>query len=180
MTDRATHPNTKAILNAWTRLSADETGRFNDPKVSDFPNLLGNLFVLKQVDAGIWPFTNAGNDLGRILGRELVDQNFITLWRGRDMELISAQLDAIRFSGMPGIIHAQAETLAGRQVAVEIALAPIIGTNGKPDRILGLYQMLESSGELEGRPVWRHGINALFPPEQQRADNIVPLFAMNE
>lgn len=180
MTDRAVHSNTKAILQAWARLSSDTQDKFRDPKVSDFPNLLGSLFVLKQVDLDIWPFTNAGTDLGARLGRELVEQNFLTLWRGRDMDLVSAQLDAIRFSGMPGLIHCEAETLAGQHIKVEIALAPILGSGDTPDRILGLYQPLDAPEKLNGRPVWRHGISALFPPERQRTENVVPLFAMNE
>lgn len=181
MTDRAVHKNTQAILRAWTRLSSDRPEKLSDPRVSDFPNLLGNLFVLKQVDIGIWPFTNAGAELGQRLGRELIDQNFLTLWRGRDMDLVSAQLDAIRYSGMPGIVHCQAETLNGRQVAVEIALAPILGKGQKSDRLLGLYQIMDDAETLSGRPVWRHSISAIYPPEhQQQADNIIRLFASNE
>lgn len=180
MTNRATHPNTKAILRAWERLSSENTQAFVDPKVSDFPNMLGSLFVLKQAEIGIWPFANAGNDLTRRLGRDLIEQNFLSLWRGRDMALVAAQLDAIRFSGQPGVLHGRGETLSGQSVQIEIALAPLRVPGIAGDRLLGLYQLLEDESGLSGRPVWRHSVSALYPPEAQHAEPNLRLIASNE
>lgn len=180
MTVRAKHNNTKAILRAWERLSSDMPGTGIDPRVSDFPDLLGNLFVLKRADAGIWPFTNAGDELAGRLGRELVEQDFLALWRGRDMGLVSAQLDAIRYSGTPGILRAQGETLSGQLIEIEITLAPLRNVGLSGDRVLGLYQFLEDEKVLNGRPVWRHSVHAIYPPAIQRQDVELHLIASNE
>ena len=179
MTDRAVHPHTRAILNAWRRLSTDEIGQEGDPKVDDFPDLLGSLFVLKRADPGIWPFANAGKDLTRFVGRELLDQDFLKLWRGRDLDLISAQLDAVRFGSAPGIIRGRGETLSGQCVELEIALAPL-RTGGGTDKILGLYQVLGGEGLLAGRPIWRHSISAIYPPFVAREEPQLRLVASNE
>lgn len=180
MTTRATHPNTKAILRAWLRLSSENPAGIGDPKVSDFPNMLGSLFVLKQAETGVWPFANAGSDLTRRLGRELVEHDFLSLWRGRDLALVSAQLDAIRYSGAPGVIHCTGESLSGQTVNIEIALAPLRVPGLKGERFLGLYQLLDDDAELKGRPVWRHSVIALYPPEVQQAEPRLRLVASNE
>lgn len=180
MTHRATHTNTRAILRAWERLSSENTQAFGDPKVSDFPSMLGSLFVLKQAETGVWPFANAGNDLTLRLGRDLIEQDFLSLWRGRDVALISAQIDAIRFSGRPGVIHGRGETLSGQNIQIEIALAPLRMAGVSGDRLLGLYQLLEDDKVLAGRPVWRHTVSALFPPEVQHTEPRLRLIASNE
>ncbi len=180
MTDRAIHPNTKAILKAWRRLSSSSTGAFGDPKVSDFPNLLSSLFVLKQVDTNIWPFTNAGNELSRKLGRDLIEQDFLSLWRGRDMALVAAQLDAVRFSGTPGLIRSKGETISGECIDIEITLAPLRTAGVQGERLLGLYQVLSDESILRGRPVWRHSVEALFAPQQYQAETPLRLVASNE
>lgn len=177
--DRATHPNTRAILNAWKRLSSPGKTSGSDPKIEDFPNLLGSLFVLKMAEDGVWLFANVGKDLQSHLGRELLDHDFQSIWRGRDLALVSAHLDAVRFGSAPGIIRARGETLAGQRVELEIALAPLRTKSGNSDRILGLYQMLGGEGLLAGRPIWRHGISAIYPPESNRDEPRLRLVASN-
>tara|TARA_B100000678_G_scaffold291623_1_gene309950 strand:+ start:8234 stop:8884 length:651 start_codon:yes stop_codon:yes gene_type:complete len=180
MMDRAVHPHTRAILNAWRRLSSDEGAPGIDPRVEDFPNLLGSLFVLKRTEDGIWLFANAGKDLNIHMGRELVDHDFLSLWRGRDLSLVSAQLDAVRFGSAPGILRGRGETLTGQKVELEIALAPLRSKSSGSDRILGLYQMLGGEGLLCGRPIWRHGISAIYPPDTRVEERHLRLVASNE
>lgn len=180
MNDRAVHPNTKAILDAWRRLSSDADNAIEDPKVADFPNVLGSLFVIKRADDGIWPFTNAGKKMVDVLGRELIDQDFLKLWRGRDIDLVSAQLNAIRFGSAPGIIRGRGETLSGQRLEIEIALAPLKKKGQTGDRLLGLYQMLGGENMLEGRPVWRHAVSAVYPPETPIKEPYLRLVASNE
>lgn len=179
MMDRAVHPHTRAILNAWRRLSSDDKAQGIDPKIEDFPNLLGSLFVLKHTEDGMWLFTNVGKDLRQFMGRELMDHDFMSLWRGRDVSLISAQLDAVRYGSAPGIVRARGETLHGQRVELEIALAPLRSSTKGSDRILGLYQMLGGEGLLSGRPIWRHGISAIYPPEAAAEERHLRLVANN-
>ena len=180
MTDRAVHRHTRAILSAWRRLSSNGGHQDEDPRVDDFPDLLGSLFVLKRVEDGIWTFANAGKDMNRFLGRELLDHDFATLWRGRDTALINAQLDAVRYGSAPGILRARAETLSGQRVELEISLAPLRSPNTGSDRILGLYQTLGGEGLLNGRPIWRHSVSAIYPPEIAREEPRLKLIASNE
>lgn len=180
MMDRAVHPHTRAILNAWRRLSSSDETVGIDPKIEDFPNLLGSLFVLKHTDDGIWLFSNVGKDLNKHMGRELLDHDFVSLWRGRDVSLMSAQLDAVRFGSAPGIVRARGETLHGQRVEIELALAPLRSASKGTDRILGLYQTLGGEGLLAGRPIWRHSVHALYPPEVATEERHLRLVASNE
>lgn len=180
MTEQAFHINTKAVLRAWQRLSTTEGDALADPKVSDFPNLLGSLFVLKQVDSGVWTFVNAGGDVSSSIGRDLIEQDFLSLWRGRDMDLIAAQLKTIFNSATPGRILSRAETLSGDTMDVEITLAPLTSSDTGADKMLGLYQMLEPAERFHGRPVWRHTISAIYPPSYNTMQPSLRLIANNE
>ncbi|MAI90801.1 PAS domain-containing protein [Ponticaulis sp.] len=179
MLDRAVHPHTHAILDAWRRLSSDNDDASSDPKIEDFPNLLGSLFVLKRTDDNLWTFANVGKDITNHIGRELLDHDFVKLWRGRDMSLIGAQLDAVRYGSAPGLLRGRAETLSGQVVEIEVALAPLRSPNTNSDRILGLYQMLGGEGLLAGRPIWRHSVQAIFPPVAPREEPHLRLVASN-
>ncbi len=179
MNERGLHQNTRAMLNAWKRMNEAAGPEHREPKVRDFTAILGNLFVLQRVDGGIWPFRLAGSALGKALGRDLTDHDFMALWRGRDMPMVTAQLDAVRFGTAPGLIRARGELLSGGSVDIEIALAPLETKSLRPNRILGLYQIVGDDSRLNGRPIWRHQISAVHPPEIQMSSEHLRLVASN-
>ena len=78
-------------------------------------------------------------------------------------------MEAVRFDGAPGIIRGRGETLTGQRVEVEITLMPLVrpgsGAHNDTPRLLGLYQTLGGEPMLKGRPIWRHRISMLVPPD---------------
>ena len=82
----------------------------------------------------------------------------------------------------PAIVRACAENLTGERIDVELILAPLAQPaqmDGGP-RVLGLYQTLGGDHRLKGRPVWRHRVTAIFPPDVRESEPRVKLVASND
>lgn len=176
------HPNTKAMLQAWRRLSARQPAIStpDEPLVEDHTSLIGRLFVLHEIEPRCWTFRTAGEDLSKLLGRELVEQEFLSLWTGPDRTMMSGLLDSIATRGRPGIVRARGETMVGRRVETEIALAPLQRSGDKTPRMLGLYQSLGGEAMLGGRPIWRHCITTISAPDAPSGRTALRLVASND
>ena len=182
MIDRTIHPNTRVLLDAWRRMNA-QTGVSADetPRVNDHPELVERLFVIQLMKDGAWLFRNAGEALTNLLGRQLTNHNFLNLWTGPDRSMMSAFLDAIRLDGAPGVIRGRGETMTGQRVELEVSLMPLARSAERPDayRLLGLYQALGGEPMLKGRPVWRHRVSMLVPPDTRTVGPQLKLVASN-
>jgi hypothetical protein len=158
------HPNTRAMLQAWQKLSARTgTDDVSDPLVADHRGMIGLLFVLQREDVSTWTFRSAGAEMERLIGRDLVGQAFSSLWSGADRVMVTGLLAAIEDAGRPGIVRGRGETLTGKRLELEIPLAPLEAGSGGL-RVLGLYQGLGAQGILGGRPIWRHRVSLVSAP----------------
>lgn len=167
MIEMQTHPYTQAVLDAWTRIDAGADGSDVGPMTDDLPGLVGGLFVLNRVTGGDYSFRRAGQGLEKLFGRSLVEHNFLSLWSETDRALICAALDAARTGRGPAIVRARGETLHGRGVDLEFALAPLLQVRDK-GRFLGMCQCVSPEDALAGRPLRRLQALAVFPPVQER------------
>ena len=157
------HPNTQAVLDAWKRLS---DGQLSDdgPTTDDYPGIVGRLFVLNQIAEHDYAFRRVGYALERLFGRTLAEHSFLSVWNDPDRLLVSAVLAASVADAGPTLIHARGETLDGRRVDLEFALAPLVGKTGQSNRFLGLCQAVTGEDGLGGRPLRRLQAVALYPP----------------
>ena len=177
------HPNTKAMLQAWQRLGKANgtTGApHSDPMVADHRSLVGLLFVLQRKEHDIWTFRTCGSDIGKLLGRDLIEQNFLSLWNGPDRIMAAGLLSSIEDAGRPGILRARGETLHGKRVELEIPLAPLESPSGRRDRILGLYQHLGGREMLGGRPIYKHQLSLVSTPDRPVERPKLHLVASND
>lgn len=157
------HPNTQVMLDAWRRLT-DGAEAADGPTTDEYPGLIGNLFVLNRADEGDFAFRRAGSSLDRLFGRDLIDHNFLSIWEEYDRRLVAAGLGiAVKDNG-PIIVHARGETLAGKRLDLEFALAPLQTRNGASVRFLGLCQTIGPEEILNGRPLRRLQALGIFPP----------------
>lgn len=157
------HTNTKALYEYWNtrRLGRTAPARA-DIAPRDLSGLLAHLFLLRRMDADHHVFRLAGSALCQMHKREFKDQNFLSLWRGQDRSHMSALLEGALTAPAPATALAEAQSLEGRAVEVEIAILPLKGPEGLVDRVLGLYQPL-TAGRLNGRPVVRHALREIYP-----------------
>lgn len=183
------HDNTKTLFAYWDarRLgrSAPERG---DIAPRDLAGLLSHLFILRRMDRDHHIFRLAGTSLCQMHQREFKDQNFLGLWRGHDRQHMTALIEGALSVPAPACALADAASIEGRSVEVEISLLPLRGPEGWVDRCLGLYQPLPGSS-LEGRPAVRHALKELRPaiePDssvhifKQSHDRYVPARAAND
>ena len=95
--------------------------------------------------------------------------------------MMSAFLDAVQLDSAPGVIRGRGETMTGQRVELELTLMPLAKQSEQTDnqRLLGLYQTLGGEAFLKGRPVWRHRISMLVPPDTRLAEPRLKLVASN-
>lgn len=182
MTDRSIHPNTRILLDAWRRMQADPKGHADGgPDAGDHATLLDRIFVIEQRRDQSWLVRTSGATLNALIGRDLVNQNYLDLWTGPDRGMMSAFLEAIRFDGAPGVVRGRGETLNGECVELEISLMPLSPEPGRSPRLrmLGLYQTLGGAPMLAGHPVFRHRISMLVPPDTRRVGPQLRLVAVH-
>ncbi|WP_291075416.1 PAS domain-containing protein [Hyphomonas sp.] len=182
MHDRSIHPNTRIMLEAWKRMNANPAqNEDSTPRANDHPDLIANIFMIQATDDGAWVFRSAGDGVSALLGRPLADHDFLGLWTGPDRSMLTGFLDAVRADGAPGVIRGRGETLTGQRVEVEITLMPLphASIHGASSRFLGLYQTLGGVPLLKGRPIWRHRVAMLVPPDTRRAEPALKLVANN-
>jgi hypothetical protein len=163
MEDLKAHPNTEAVLDAWRRLATGDihgVGATTD----DYPDVVGSLFVLNRIEAGDFSFRRVGCSIDRLFGRPLADHNFLSLWSEPGRSLVSAAFASARSDRAPAIVHARGETLDGRRIDLEFALAPLVDMAGPPGRFLGLCQPMTPVAALGGRPLHRLQVVAVYPP----------------
>jgi hypothetical protein len=163
MEELKAHPNTQAVLDAWRRLS-DGVSANDGPTTDDYPGLVGRLFVLNHVADRDYSFSRAGIALERLFGRQLIDHNFLSIWSEPDRRLVAAALVSAAVDRGPTLIRARGETLTGKRVDLEFALAPLFGRPGASNRFLGLCQTMTPEESLAGRPLRRLQTLAIFPP----------------
>ena len=182
MHDRSIHPNTRIMLEAWKRMSVDPTLKEDrTPRANEHPDLISNIFMVQATEDGAWIFRTAGDGISELLGRTLPNHDFLNLWTGPDRSMVSGFLDAVRADGAPGVIRGRGETLTGQRVEIEITLMPLARSHGhgSSTRFLGLYQTLGGVPMLKGRPIWRHRVSMLVPPDTRPAEPALKLVANN-
>lgn len=157
------HPNTQAMLDAWQRLTEGENAA-EGPTTDEYPGLVNGLFLVNHVADRDFAFRRVGATLDRLFGRQLVEHDFLSIWNDVDRRLVAAGLSmAVKDRG-PTIIHARGETLTGKRLDLEFALAPLLTSVEGMRRFLGLCQAITPEEALGGRPLCRLQVLAIFPP----------------
>lgn len=178
MQDRMIHPNTRVLLDAWRRMAANPNEVAQGPRANEYPNLIDRLFVLHRTEEGAWIFSNSGGAVNRLIGREMDDHDFLSLWTGNDRVIVSALIESTAATGEPSIVRMTGESLRGHRCDLEMALAPLNGRSGV--RILGLYQSLGGEAMLRGRTIWKHVVNSVQMPVKRNAEPRIKLVANND
>jgi hypothetical protein len=157
------HPNTQRMIDDWTRRCGDRPA----PLRTDFsPAALGGLmpqlFMLDGA-SGEDDFRLVGGLIFDLHARDLRGVPFRELWARADMLKATAALSEVRATLAPIVVSARAHTAQGYETRIEIALAPLLGTDGTVERVLGLYQPTSSLARLLGKPVEALSFRALQP-----------------
>ncbi|MEE2527252.1 PAS domain-containing protein [Hyphobacterium sp. HN65] len=159
------HSHSRTLVSYWDsrRREASVPARA-DIAAGELKAILGNLFMLQRHDPSHHVFRLAGTRLCDLHNRELRDQNFLSLWRGYDRAQMKLLLESVLANRAPAHAYATAETLNGDKIEVEMVFTPLASRAGQVDRILGLYQPLQSPDRFRKKPVIRHDLTRITLP----------------
>ncbi len=157
------HSYTRALIDAWKRLAPGgdiDAG----PHAAEYPGLIDNLFVLSCSADTDLEFRNAGTGMEQLFGRDLIEHDFLSLWRNDNrVEVMAAAADAID-AHAPVVLRTSATTIGDETVELEFTLAPIGNSTSRQARFLGLCQIVTRAprtlslphGSLELHSIERH------------------------
>lgn len=160
------HPNTERLIDYWRARRgprAAPTRAAIDP--ADFAELMPQVFIAGRTGIGQYPLRLAGGFVADLHGRDLRQENLLTLWSQAARPRLSTALEIARRRAEPFVAEADAESREGDLIGMEVLFAPLIGPSGETDRIIGLYQPLSMMGRLRGRPAERLHIRSMGPAE---------------
>lgn len=136
------HSGTRRLIDYWTSLRRD--GRAPDRAAfqpAGLGALLPQAFIVGRGDQPLL-VRLAGEALVDLHGRGLKGKGFLSFWESPSRAAVrDAVVSAVRGPG-PVVIFAEADRASGERVGLEIAMAPLVGPDGRIDRLVGLYQPL--------------------------------------
>lgn len=165
MIELKAHPNTRAIIEAWKRLSWGDNQLVDGPMAQDYPDVVGRLFIVQRTDVEDYSLRMVGAGIQELFGRELVEHNFLSLWNTTDKIVVKAAMETAIQCASPSLLQATAQTLDGKSIEIEISFSPLDSKNGERPRLLCLYQTLSDEAGLKGRPIYRHFVTNMHPPK---------------
>jgi hypothetical protein len=160
------HPNIERLVEYWRarRMGAGAPSRTSiDP--SDFANLLPQVFMLGRKDAGFFRFRLVGGVIAELHHQDLRNADVLSLWGGEDRLRLAAALESSRRRVEPFVVVADARAAGGLECPIQVLFAPLTDPDGRPDRVIGLYQPTALLARLSGRPVERLSTQRLIPAQ---------------
>lgn len=160
------HVQSQALHAYWsTRRQGGSAPMRADIDPQEISGLLGYIFMLERMDPAHHVFRLAGTELCSLYQREFREQNFISLWRGHDVNHVQALLESSMATVSPASVIAHASTIDAESLPVEISFLPLRGRAGVVDRTLGLFQPLERTDRFSNRPIVRTDLAEIYTPE---------------
>ena len=160
------HPNTERLLEYWrARCTGSGAPARTSIDPSDFPTLLPQVFMLGRKDAGFFRFRLVGGVIAELHQQDLRNADVLSLWAGEDRLRLAAALESSRRRAEPFVATVEARATGGLDCPVQILFAPLTDGEGRPDRMIGLYQPTALLARLQGRPVERLSTQRLVPAQ---------------
>ena len=146
------HSNTERLIDYWRER---KRGAFSPPRSAIDPTelsgMLPQVFILGRTAPGRFVFRLAGGLVTQVHSRDLRQVDFLDLWTGEDRPRLTAILEAARRGCEPVVAVAEARSSRGA-APIEMVLAPLLAETAPQDRMIGLYQPLESLAPLADLP----------------------------
>ena len=146
------HSNTERLIDYWRERKREGLSPLRSAiQPGEISGVLPQIFILGRTDPGRFIFRLAGGLVADLHGRDLRQISILALWAEPDRPRLAAALEACRRSAEPVIAVAKARSSRGA-ATIEVAFAPLVAEASPVDRIIGLYQPLESLEPLQGYP----------------------------
>jgi hypothetical protein len=150
------HTNTTRMIGYWDARKGDARAPARasiDP--AEFSDVITQAFIIGRERLGVYPFRLAGGLLEDLHRRTLLGSDFMGLWSGSDRPKVQAAIESALHRGDALVATALGRSLRGQEAKLEIILAPRADSNGRIDRLLGLYQPISPLFKLQNEPIER-------------------------
>ena len=162
------HNNTELLIDCWrAKKGANAVPSRDRIDPVEFAALLPQVFIVEGGENGHWPLRLAGELIGAVHGSSLRGADLIALWAPGHRASLRRALSAALAAPDYLVVTADAATPEGDVRRLEILFAPIAGASGAPDRLLGLYQPLNSSLGFGARCLGELHLRAIGGGEQR-------------
>lgn len=133
-------PNTERMIEYW-RGRREDRALPNRAAIDPvgFASLAPRVFIAELWRTGEIVFRLAGDTVEELHGRSLKGAEVAPLWRPAHRQALALAIDASLVNASPLVISAHAAA-AGRGGSLEILFAPLMGSAGVADQVLGYYQ----------------------------------------
>ena len=163
------HPSSREFFAYWD----EKRGRARAPDRSDIEpsalrDLLADIFVLSCDAPAGFPFRVAGTRVCALLGRDLKDQSFASLFASEARREIEEIVAAVAEETLPAIAGLTATTQDGASAHLELLLLPFLTRAHTPISLTGLLAPFETNTGALGQlslTSWRylHQPEKIFP-----------------
>jgi hypothetical protein len=160
------HLNTEQLIEYWrTQRGAEVMPRRSAIDPAHILNLVPQLFILGRQGPGEYRFRLCGDFITDLHGCTLRDADFMALWRAEDRIPLQMAMEAVRRRSEPLVIVTRGVSPEGAILAMEIAMAPLAGADGAPDRFIGLYQPTSPVVALGGHTLAHLAVRGIETPD---------------
>ena len=150
------HSNTARMLGYWEgQRSQGGCPERSSIDPAAFSEVVTQTFVLGRERAGAFPFRLAGALVEDLHGGPMFGVDFAALWSPADRSRVQTAIEAALGRRRSLIASAYGRSLSGAEARLEILLAPLIGSEGRVDRLLGLYQPTSPLFRLQDQRIER-------------------------
>ena len=160
------HLNTEQLIDYWrAQRGAEAMPRRSSIDPAHMLSVLPRVFMLGRRGPGLYQVRLAGGFVEDLHGRNLRGEDFLHLWRHEHRTSLQMALEAVRRRGEPVVVTCEARPQSGAPMSMEVALAPLVASNGEVNRFLGLYQPVSPVAALQGQPVICLSIREIDTPD---------------
>ena len=164
------HPAAREFFAYWDGKRGDARApERSEIEPAALRELLGDIFVLSCDAAVGYPFRVAGTRVCALLGRDVKDQSFSSLFSAESRHEIEDIVAAVAEDALPAIAGLSATSPRGATVHLELLLLPFSARAHTPVSLTGLLAPFENTNDVLGELTltsWRY----IHPPPQ----HIVP------
>ncbi|WP_309643674.1 PAS domain-containing protein [Phenylobacterium sp.] len=164
------HSNTQQMIDYWRGQGGYRglpTRAQIDPAA--FPKLLPQVFILGRAGTGLYPVRLAGGFVADLHKRNLRGVNALSLFSERNRFTLHTALETARRRPEPVVATVEAFS-EDASLPMEVLFAPLAGSDGSPERFLGLYQPLSLVARLQGAPIREivaHSVRGVGPANEE-------------
>lgn len=140
------HPSSREFFAYWDKKRGNERAPDRmDMEPQAVRELLGDIFVLSYDSEAGFPFRLAGTRVSALLGRDLRDQSFLTLFAGPARREITDIITAVTEETLPAIAGLTAIAQDGSLAHLELLLLPFMTRAHAPISLTGVLAPFESN-----------------------------------